>query len=573
MRTLKVWAPRANNVQVKIAERFYPLQPEERGWWKGDVAEAQPGMQYFFVLDGGRPVPDPRSGFQPQGVDGPSEIVDHSAFRWTDDLWQARPLASAIIYELHVGTFTKAGTFLSLIERLDYLVALGITHIELMPVNEFSGAWGWGYDGVDLYSPHHEYGRPDDLKALVDACHAKGLAVLLDVVYNHFGPAGNYVNESGPYFTHAYQTPWGSAVNLDRRGSHEVRRFFVDNALMWLRDYHFDGLRLDAVHAFYDKSAVHFLEELAAEVDVLASQLGRNLALIAESDLNDPRLVTSRERGGLGMDAQWSDDFHHALHAVLAGERNGYYEDFGSLDQLAKALKEVFVYNGIYSVHRDRMHGRPVVGLSGHRFLGYSQTHDQVGNRAQGDRLCHLVSPGRAKMAAALVLTSPFIPMLFQGEEYAASSPFQYFTQHDADLGRQVSEGRGNEFRAFGWKPEEIPDPQDQETFLRSKLRWNEIEREPHAEMLDWYKRLIALRRSTADLTDGRLTKVEVRFDSRAKWLVMKRGRVQVVCNLANNKQEIPVCGASTNLIAADEQYRLRAGCLELPTDGVAILH
>ena len=573
MHTFKVWAPRANNVAVKIAEHSYPLQLGERGWWKGDLEEARPGTQYFFVLDGGRRVPDPRSGCQPQGVDGPSEIVDHSAFRWTDDAWQARPLASAIIYELHVGTFTQAGTFLGLIERLDYLVDLGITHVELMPVNEFPGGWGWGYDGVDLYAPHHEYGRPDDLKALVDACHAKGLAVLLDVVYNHFGPAGNYVNQFGPYFTHAYQTPWGSAANLDRRRSHEVRRFFLDNALMWLRDYHFDGLRLDAVHAFYDGSAVHFLEELAAEVDALASHLGRSLVLISESDLNDPRLVTNRECGGFGMNAQWSDDFHHALHTVLTGEHNGYYEDFGSLGQLAKALKEVFVYNGIYSVHRDRMHGRPVIGLSGHRFLGYSQTHDQVGNRAQGDRLCHLVSPGRAKMAAALVLTSPFVPMLFQGEEFAASSPFQYFTQHDAELGRQVSEGRGNEFRAFGWKPEEIPDPQDQETFLRSKLRWNEIGREPHAGMLAWYKRLIALRRSTADLTDGRLDRVEVRFDAPAKWLVMKRGGMQVVCNLSNDRQEIPVCSPSTNLIAADEHYRLRPGGLELPPDGVVIFH
>ncbi|MBV8551537.1 MAG: malto-oligosyltrehalose trehalohydrolase [Acidobacteriaceae bacterium] len=572
MHTFEVWAPRAHTVAVNIGGESRALKGSGEGWWKGDIEPALPGTDYFFVVDDGEPIPDPRSRFQPRGVHGPSQIIDHTSFRWSDALWQAKPLSSAVIYELHIGTFTPAGTFQGAMERLDHLVDLGITHVEIMPVNEFSGDWGWGYDGANLYAPHHSYGTPGDLKAFVNACHANGLAVLLDVVYNHLGPVGNYLNQFGPYFTEAYSTPWGWAVNLDQRGSREVRRFFIDNALMWLRDYHFDGLRLDAVHAFYDDSALHFLEQLAEEVETLAAQLGRHLVLIAESDLNDPRIVSSRESGGFGIDAQWSDDFHHALHAVLTGENEGYYEDFGRLEQLAKALREAFVYNGIYSSHRGRIHGRPVLGLSGHRFLGYSQTHDQVGNRAQGERLCHLVGSGRAKIAAALVLTSPFVPMLFQGEEFAASTPFQYFTHHeDVELGRKVSEGRRNEFRAFGWNPEDVPDPQDPQTFQRSKLRWDELNREPHSGMLQWYKQLIGLRRSNPSLTNGRMQEVGVRFDERARWLVVRRGEVEVVCNLGSDRQAIPLSSSSKKVLASDADFQLRPGLIELPRDAVAI--
>ena len=572
MHSFKVWAPGAHEVSVHIRDAAYALELRDGGWWSGDVRKAGPGTEYRFVIDGGKPLPDPRSPFQPSGVDGPSQVIEHSTFAWTDHRWQAKPLAGAILYELHVGTFTPAGTFRAAIDCLDHLTDLGITHVELMPVNEFSGAWGWGYDGVDLYAPHHDYGAPDDLKALVDACHAKGLAVLLDVVYNHFGPAGNYVGEFGPYFTNAYKTPWGSAVNLDHAGSNEVRRFFADNARMWLTDYHFDGLRLDAVHALVDRSAIHFLEYLSSEVDALAAQLGRHLVLIAESDLNDPRIVTSREANGYGMDAQWSDDFHHALHAVLTGERNGYYEDFGSLEQLAKALQQGYVYDGIYSRHRDRNHGRPARTLSGHHFLGYAQTHDQVGNRAQGERLSQLVSVGRQKIAAALVLTSPFVPMLFQGEEFGASTPFQYFTQHkDPELARQVSEGRRSEFKAFGWNPEQVPDPQDPATFQRSKLCWSQMHREPHVSVLKWYKDLIALRRSVPALTDGRLDRVQVRFDNRAEWLVINRDDVQVVCNFASDRQAIPVRTAEQPRLASDGDWQLRPGLIELAGESVAV--
>ncbi|HEY7306557.1 MAG TPA: malto-oligosyltrehalose trehalohydrolase [Bryobacteraceae bacterium] len=573
MRTFRVWAPRARTAAVRIADASYPLQPAERGWWNGDIEKARAGDDYWFVIDGRDPIPDPRSPFQPFGINGPSRLIDHSSFVWSDRYWQAKPLSSAIVYELHIGTFTQDGTFRSSIERLDYLAELGITHLEIMPVNEFSGDRGWGYDGVDLYAPHHAYGTPDDLKSLVNACHEKGLAVILDVVYNHLGPAGNYLDRFGPYFTDAYKTPWGSAVNLDHRGSLEVRRFFVDNALMWLRDYHFDGLRLDAVHAFYDRSAMHFLEYLSAEIEALASQLGRYLVVIAESDLNDPRIVTGRESGGFGVDAQWSDDFHHALHSVLTGETNGYYEDFGSFDHLAKALRRAYVYDGIYSVHRDRIHGRPAVGLSGRHFFGYAQNHDQIGNRARGERLSQLVSVGRQKIAAALVLTSPFVPMLFQGEEFGASTPFQYFTHHeDCELGRAVSEGRRSEFAHFGWLPEEIPDPQEFETFQQSKLRWSELCCPPHDEILAWYRTLIALRRSTSQLTDGNLEAVDVRYDEQTRWFVMKRGEFQVICNFAPDRQAIPITRTTKDVICSSSAYEIRPGVIGLPADSVAIL-
>lgn len=573
MHTFKVWAPKAKKVAVKIGDRSEPMHAGEGGWWAADVQDANDGTDYSFVVDDGSPMPDPRSAFQPEGINGVSRVVDHSKFHWADERWQAKPLGSAIIYELHIGTFTPTGTYLSTIEKLDYLVQLGITHVELMPVNEFSGDWGWGYDGVDLFAPHHSYGTPDDLKKLVNTCHEKGLAVLLDVVYNHFGPVGNYLSQYGPYFTDAYHTPWGSAVNLDHTGSHEVRRFLADNALMWLRDYHFDGLRLDAVHAYFDKSAIHFLEFLSTEVDALASELGRHLVLIAESDLNDPRVVTSREAGGFGCDAQWSDDFHHALHTVLTGERDGYYKDFGTFAQLAKSLKNAYVYDGIYAEDRGRIHGRAPVGLSGHRFLGYSQDHDQVGNRAQGERLSQLVSAGRQKIAAAIVLTSPFIPMLFEGEEFGASTPFQYFTHHeDRELGEAVSKGRRSEFAAFGWDPEDVPDPQDPETLNRSKLQWDEVGKEPHASILDWYKRLIALRRSTSVLTDGRMDRVEVNYSEEGKWIAVKRGPVEVICNLGSDRQAVPIGTKANNVLASEEGWQLRPGLIELAADSVAIL-
>jgi maltooligosyltrehalose trehalohydrolase len=566
----RVWAPRARSLDIIIdSEAPFPMQPSpDDGWWTADVA----GIRYRYRLDGGVPRPDPRSPSQPEGIDGPSQVVDHSVFGWTDQHWTGVPLASAVIYELHVGTFTPEATFDAVIDRLDHLIDLGVNAVELMPVAEFSGRRGWGYDGVLLYAPHHAYGGPDGLKRLIDACHGRGLAVIMDVVYNHLGPAGNYLAEYGPYFTDRYSTPWGQAVNFDGPGSDDVRRFFVDNALMWLRDYHCDGLRLDAVHAILDSSAVHVLEQLADEVSSLAGHLGRTVWLIAESNSNDPRLVRRREVGGYGLDAQWSDDFHHALHVVLTGETAGYYEDFGGgLADVATALRQVFVYDGRYSRVWGRRHGRPIGSLAGTRFVAYSQTHDQVGNRALGERLAALTTPARLRIAAALVLTGPCVPMLFQGEEWAASTPFLYFTDHgDPGLGRAVSEGRRNEFAAFGWKPEEVPDPQDPETWRRSVLRWEEMGKGVHGEMLEWYRALIALRRTEPALTDGALNKVRVVVEEDV--LVVWRSHVVVACNLSGKDRSVGVGPRGHVILRSDPGIAVDGDGVGLPTDSVAIL-
>jgi maltooligosyltrehalose trehalohydrolase len=397
---------------------------------------------------------------------------------------------------------------------------------------------------------------------------------VLDVVYNHLGPDGNHLAEFGPYFTDRHRTPWGAAVNLDGPGSDEVRAFFLDNARMWLRDYHLDGLRLDAVHAIVDTSATHFLEALVTAVEALGAALGRTLWVVAESDLNDPRVVRSREAGGLGLHAQWSDDFHHALHALLTGERTGYYEDFGTLADLATALRRAFVYAGRRSRHRGRRHGRPATGLPGTRFLGYSQNHDQVGNRARGERSAALVSVGKLEIAAALVLTSPFVPLLFAGEEWGASTPFLYFTDHDDPaLADAVRDGRRREFAAFGWRPEDVPDPQAPETFLRSKLLWEERARPPHARLLAWYRRLVALRRATPALTDGRLDAVRVRFNERAGWLAIGRGELTVATNPTAVPVRVPLPRADVSLLlASDDACRLADGAVALPPETVAIV-
>lgn len=572
--SVRVWAPKAEKVELETSGRRWDMRQAQGGWWQVEV-ELPFNADYAFCLDGGPPRPDPRAQCQPRGLSGPSQRIDHSGFQWDDGRWQAPPLPAAVIYELHVGTFTPAGTLDAIVDKLPHLVDLGVTHVELMPVNEFPGRRGWGYDNVDVFAVHHSYGGPEALKRLVAACHSVGLAVLIDVVYNHMGPVGNYLREFGPYFSDRHSTPWGQAVNFDGPQSDEVRRFFIDNALMWLKDYHADGLRLDAIHAMVDTSAIPFLEQLATEVSDLSAHLGRHLVLIAESDLNDPRVVRSREIGGFGYDAQWSDDFHHALHSVLTGEREGYYADFGDLSDLANALRHGFVYAGRHSDFRGRRHGRATPGLSGQRLLGYLQTHDQIGNRAQGDRSSHLMSKGRLKIGAALVLTSPFTPMLFQGEEWAASSPFQFFTEFDdPGLADAVREGRRQEFAAFGWSPEEIPDPQDPATFERSKLKWDELGSSPHWELFDWHKKLIALRRQESALTDGRLERVEVNFDEQSRWLVMRRGGVTVACNLAERRQCVPIGTDRPQSVrlASEPQITLAEAGVELPPDSVVVL-
>ncbi len=547
MANFRVWAPTVSRIELQVGAKRFPMMREAAGWWACEVRTPAAEMDYGFLVDGEGPFPDPRSPWQPRGVHGLSRTVDHAAFRWNDSGFQALPLSAGLIYELHVGTFTSEGTFDAAARKLDYLKDLGVTHVELMPVNAFPGRHGWGYDGVALYAVHEPYGGPEGLKRFVDACHSRQLAVLLDVVYNHLGPSGNYLARFGPYFNPVYQTPWGSALNFGGSQSDEVRRFFCDNALMWLRDYHIDGLRLDAVHAILDPSATHFLEQLTRETGEFEARLGRHFALIAESDLNDPRLLWPPERGGYGFDAQWSDDFHHALHTLLTGERNGYYEDYGSLADLAKALTHAFVYDGQYSLHRQRCHGRPHGGLSGHRFLGYLQNHDQVGNRAEGCRISQLVDPARAKIGAALVLTSPFVPMLFMGEEWGASTPFLYFADHqEPELARAVREGRRREFAAFGWPPEAIPDPQEHKTFELSKLDWSEIGLAPHCELASWYRKLIQLRRTEPALSCGQLDRVRVSFDESARWLCLERDKVIVACNFDEATQRIPLASRAS---------------------------
>ena len=515
------------------------MQRAEDGWWVGRDEAAGHGSRYGFRLDGGPPCPDPRSPSQPDGPDGLSEVVDHRTFRWSDTAWRGVSLPGGVLYEMHVGTFTPGGTFDSAVEKLPHLVELGVDAVELMPVAEFPGERGWGYDGVDLYAPHHAYGGPDGLKRFVDACHASGIGVVIDVVYNHLGPSGNYLPRFGPYFSDRHHTNWGAAVNFDGAGSEEVRRFVVDNALSWFRDYHADGLRLDAVHAIVDDSAVHILEQLADEVDVLRTHLRRPLTLVAETDLNDPRFVRSREAGGYGMDAAWADEWHHALHAALTGDTSGYYEDFGSLEHVAKALRQAWVYDGTWSTHRGRRHGRSPAGLAGHRFVVFTQNHDQVGNRAVGERLPALTSDGRLRVAAALLLTGPFTPMLFQGEEWGSTSPFLYFTDHpDPELARAVTEGRRREFPYWVGDPEGIPDPQEAATFERSKLDWSEREVATHRDLLQWYRRLIAIRRGHADLSDPRLERCDVEVDEESQTLVVTRGRFRVTVNLSGEPRK-----------------------------------
>jgi maltooligosyltrehalose trehalohydrolase len=561
----EVWAPDHDRIELVLGDRRVPMTPVDpgssspgalaahrEGWWAAEVDDAGAGTHYRYSVDGGPPRPDPRSRWQPEGIDGPSAVVDHAAFAWTDGAWTGRRLASSVLYEMHIGTFSPEATFDGAIDHLDHLVDLGVDAIEILPVAEFGGDRGWGYDGVLLWAPHHAYGGPDGFKRLVDAAHARGIAVVLDVVYNHLGPAGNYLGEYGPYFTDRYATPWGSAINVDGDGSDEVRRFIMDNACAWLDDYHVDGLRLDAVHAIIDQSALHLLEEMAGRVGALEDRLGRTKWLIAESDRNDPRLVASTEAGGWGLDATWSDDFHHALHSALSGDRDGYYVDYGSLALLARTLRHVYAYGRDWSPFRRRHHGRPAGDLPGTRFLGYAQNHDQIGNRAVGERLAALVSPGRLKIAAALVLTAPFVPMLFQGEEWAASTPWIYFTDHrDPDLGRAVSDGRRREFGAFGWAPDDVPDPQDPESWRRSLLDWDEVHEGGHAEMLAWHRTLLQLRRTVGDLSDGRRQSIVVSSSEEEQWLRMDRGAVTVVCNLSGDERSFAMDG--TVLLAGSE--------------------
>ena len=519
---------------------------QERGYWTARLPETGPGSLYFYTLDEEVDRPDPASRLQPQGVHGPSAVVDADSFHWGDAEWDGLDLARMVIYELHVGAFTPDGTFDAVIPRLEELRRIGINAIELMPACQFSGERNWGYDGVYPYAVQTSYGGPEGLKRLVDACHRRGMAVILDVVYNHLGPEGNYLGDFGPYFTDRYRTPWGAAVNFDGPCSDEVRRYFIENARFWLREFHMDGLRLDALHAIVDMSARHFLEELSESVCELAEQLGRKLWLIGESDLNDPRLITPRSQGGYGLDAVWCDDFHHALHGLLTGEKDGYYVDFGRFEQLVKALREGFVYSGQYSEFRKRRHGRSSAGRPARQFIVFSQNHDQVGNRMLGERLTQLVDFETLKVAAAVVLLSPYVPLIFMGEEYGETAPFHYFVSHsDPDLVEAVRKGRTREFARFAWRGD-VPDPQAVKTFLDSKVRWESRDSGIHRILLDYYTALIELRTTLPALAEPERDRLKAGRWREMPVVWMERrageglGRVLCLFNFGRQEARIP---------------------------------
>jgi maltooligosyltrehalose trehalohydrolase len=566
--TFVVWAPRAESVAVRTLspdERTIPMNRIDRGYWRAETSDLKPGTRYRYVLDRSIERPDPASHFQPEDVHGASEVIDHTSYRWTDSAWRGRDLSEYIVYELHVGTFTPGGTFNAIIPKLDELRELGITALELMPVAQFPGSRNWGYDGVYPYAVQSSYGTPDDFKNLVNECHARDMAVILDVVYNHIGPEGNYLRDFGPYFTGKYTTPWGEAINYDDEESDEVRKFFIDNARYWFEEFHVDALRLDAVHAIYDMSAVHFLRALTDRTEELSRREKRKFYLIAESDLNDTRIITHRELGGYGVDAQWCDDFHHSLHAFFTGERFGYYKDFGGVEHIVKTLKDGFVYDGRYSRFRRRSHGNSSRALPAERFVVCSQNHDQVGNRMTGERLTSLVTFEQIKLIAGLTILSPYIPLLFMGEEYGEDNPFLYFVSHsDPDLVEAVRKGRRDEFREFHAKGE-APDPQDAKTFERSRLDHAKKSSGNHKLLLSYYTALLRIRREHGALSSPDKTGLEVFGFENEGVLVMRRVRDDDDVLVITNLRDEPV---TVKMAAYGKTWRLLLDSSTIPWGG-----
>lgn len=577
---IEVWAPLAQRVRLRrvaddgtVSET--ELERAAEGWWRAD-AVLDDGERYGFLLDDDPQLrPDPRSRRQPDGVHEASAAFDPGLYPWTDATWTGRPLAGGLIYELHLGTFTPEGTLDAAVTRLDHLVDLGVTHVELLPVNAFNGPWNWGYDGVLWYAVHEPYGGPEAYQRFVDAAHARGLAVVQDVVYNHLGPSGNYLPLFGPYLREGESTTWGDSVNLDEPA---VREYILDNALLWLRDFHVDGLRLDAVHALHDRRPPHILQELAERVDALSAQQDRPLTLIAESDLNDPTLILPREAGGYGLTAQWSDDWHHAVHVALTGETNGYYSDFAAADALVKVTEGGFFHDGTFSSFRGRRHGAPIpADVPTWRLVTFAQDHDQIGNRAAGDRLSASLSPDRLAVAAVLTLTAPGTPMLFMGEEWGASTPWQFFTSHpEPALGRAVADGRAAEFARMGWDRDAVPDPQDPDTFARSHLDWDEVTAPGHARLLALYRDLARLRRERPELTDplAAHTTVEVRdTDGKPERRVYRfhRGSLSVLVNLSAVSTSFDV-EPDADVLLSTAAFTRDGGTLTLPPDSAAIV-
>jgi len=530
--SVRFWAPEAKEASIKIAGETFPLEKQGFGYWVTSLENLKPGDLYQFVIDNETVVPDPASLKQPEGVHGPSEAFDLNAFAWTDQNWKNPALGTYLLYELHTGTFTPEGTFAALSEKLDYLVELGITAIEIMPVAQFPGGRNWGYDGVFPFAVQISYGGAEGLQQLVNTCHAKGLAVVLDVVYNHVGPEGNYFGQSGPYFTEKYHTPWGSAINFDDAWSDGVRNYFIENVLMWFRDFHIDALRLDAVHAIKDLGVKHLLQEMKEQVKGLMDATHEKHYLIAECDLNDNKYINPLDQKGYGMDAQWIDEFHHALRVTAGEPATGYYSDFTGIGHLEKAYRDAYIYDGIYSPHRLKTFGGKAEGNPGSQFVVFSQNHDQVGNRMLGERSSQLVSFEMQKLMAAAVLCSPFLPMLFMGEEWGETNPFLFFTSHgDPELIEAVRKGRKAEFAAFHAEGE-APDPQEEATFEQSKLQWELQQQEGHQQLLSFYKNIIALRKRYAPMHNNNRQQMTVTADANKNCLVLRRWEqeVQVLC-------------------------------------------
>jgi maltooligosyltrehalose trehalohydrolase len=530
--SVRFWSPVAESVQIRLETNDIALEKKELGYWELESTSISPGTTYNFVIDGKTVIPDPASLFQPEGVHGVSETFDVNAYKWTDADWKSPELGKYLLYEIHTGTFTEEGTFDAMISKLDYLIDLGITAIEIMPVAQFPGDRNWGYDGVFPFAVQNSYGGPAALQNLVNACHEKGLAVVLDVVYNHVGPEGNYFEQSGPYFTEKYHTPWGSAINFDDAWSDGVRNYFIQNVLMWFRDFHFDALRLDAVHAIKDFGVKHLLKEMREEVDLLKKATGKNFNLIVESDLNDHKYINPVKEQGYGMDAQWIDEFHHALRVTAGEPAIGYYSDFSGIAHLEKAYRDVYVYDGIYSETRKRTFGGSAKGNQGKQFIVFSQNHDQVGNRMLGERTSRLVSFEMQKLLAAAVLCSPFLPMLFMGEEWAETNPFLFFTSHgDPELIDAVRKGRKEEFKDFHGEGES-PDPQAETTFAKSKLSWDLQYKEGHQQLLAYYKTMIGLRKQYSALQNTDREQMMVSADEKTNCLTLIRWdqEQQVLC-------------------------------------------
>ena len=569
----EVWAPRATKVTLVLGAQSIALHDVGGGWWSPRYrAEWVDGVDYGYLIDDSMtPLPDPRSRRQPDGVHGLSRSFDTGAYQWRDTTWAGRQLAGSTIYELHIGTYTPEGTLDSAIARLDHLVGLGIDFVEVLPVNGFNGTHNWGYDGVLWYTVHEGYGGPAAYQRFVDACHERGLGVIQDVVYNHLGPSGNYLPQFGPYLDDASSNTWGTTVNL---AEPDVREYIIGNALMWMNDYHVDGLRLDAVHALVDASDKHLLEEMAERTDSLSESIGRPLTLIAESDLNDPKLITPRSEGGYGLTAQWSDDYHHAAHVNLTGETIGYYEDFDSLDALAKTMTRGFFHDGTYSSFRERIHGKPIdrAVVPTWRLVTFTQDHDQIGNRAIGDRLTATLDADQQAIAAVVTILGPFTPMLFMGEEWGATTPWQFFTSHpEPELGTATAKGRIAEFEKMGWDPDSVPDPQDPATFARSKLDWNELAEPAHARLFSLYRELIALRRELPGLTDPAFGSVSCEFDDAAKWFRMDRPGVSVVINFSTGPLQVPA-PAGQVLLATSGKPEVSSGSVTLPAHSAVVL-